>query len=722
MTQAELVTFEQGVSLHRQGRHLEADRAYQAIVLADPNHAGALLHLGVLRLQQRQPDKAEELLRRAIAREPSAAAHANLGAALQALGRKDEAIAAHEDATRAEPGAADYWYGLATALQDAGRHEQAMAAFRTMAELSPNQPEPVYGIATCQQALRRLDEAIASYDRALALDPAFPEARYGKAMSLQRLGRHEEAIAQFEQALALDPAYGDAHHGLAVSLQAQDRGAEALDHLDHAIRIDPDVEMLHYVRGNALMTLERFKDAEAAFRKATELAPDSVPAILGLAGAMEARKHDADVLGLYERARELKPRSAIVMTRLAGALRALDRHTEALALVEEAVAMRPRLPAAWGALGTTREEMGDMEGARAAFREAIRLAPRQPGFYAGLFNATKLKAGDPLIEALENLTREGRPLPKQAQISRLFALAKAYDDIGEKARGFDCLLEGNAMKRAIVEYDEAGLAYSNRRIQTRLGGPAIRAAAGRGHPTRVPIFVLGMPRSGSTLVEQILASHPLVLPGGERKDFSRAMRDTWNRQRGTFSRDMVDAGALQRLAGLYLDALPPLPEGKTRITDKMPGNFRIAGLIHVAMPNAKIVHTVRDPVDTCLSCYSKLFGDDLNWSYDLRELGRYYRVYEDMMEHWHDVLPPGTILDVRYEDVVDDLEGQARRLLEFCELPWDDACLSFHETKRAVRTASVAQVREPIYRRSVGKWRPDEDVLRPLLEGLASEL
>lgn len=270
--------------------------------------------------------------------------------------------------------------------------------------------------------------------------------------------------------------------------------------------------------------------------------------------------------------------------------------------------------------------------------------------------------------------------------------------------------------------DEAAALAANRRMQIRLAGPVIRAASGRGHPTEVPIFVLGMPRSGSTLVEQILAGHPLVLPGGERKDFGRAMRRTWNRPRGDISHDMANSEDLHKLAQLYPDALPPLPEGKIRVTDKMPGNFQIAGLIHAAMPNARIIHTVRDPVDTCLSCFSKLFGDHLDWTYDLRELGRYYRLYRDMMEHWEDVLPPGTILDVRYEDVVDDLEGQARRLLEFCGLPWDDTVLAFHKTQRAVRTASVAQVREPIYRRSVGKWRPDDAVLRPFFEGLNSEV
>jgi tetratricopeptide (TPR) repeat protein len=722
MNHAPIPSFDSGLSLHRQGRLLEADRAYQAVINTDATHAPALLHLGVLRLQQGRTAEAESLLRRAVAADPCAAAHANLGAALAALGRAEDAIAAHQAATSAEPEVAEYWYGLATALQAADRHDDALAAFATMAALSPDQPEAAYGAATCLQALERDADALAQYSRALALDPRFIEALYGKATSLQRLDQHDAAIACFEQALALDPNYGDAHHGIAISLLAQDFCPQALDHLDRALQADPESDERHYRRGDTLMMLDRFKEAEAAYRKASDLAPERVEAILGLASAMAAQRIDADVLPLYERARALRPKSAIVLTGYAGALLPLDRHEEALALLEEAVALRPRLPMAWGTLGNLKEQLGDLAGAKQAFLRAVRLAPRRPAYYAGLFNAAKVQPGDPLIARLENLVNDGRTLRRQDRIVRLFALAKAYDDTGEKARAFECLLEGNAMKRAMIQHDEAPLLAGNRRIQARLAGPAILAASGRGDPTEVPIFVLGMPRSGSTLVEQILASHPLVHPGGERKDFSKAMRQTWTRRRGEFSGDMVDAAALRKLARLYLDALPPLPPGKTRITDKMPGNYRIAGLIHVAMPNARIIHTRRDPVDTCLSCFSKLFGDELNWSYELGELGRHYRQYQDMMEHWEDVLPRGTILDVQYEDVVDDLEGQARRLLDFCGLPWDDACLAFHETKRPVRTASVAQVREPIYRRSVGKWRPEEAVLRPLLEGLASSI
>ncbi len=714
--------FDTGLTLHRAGRLLEAARTYAAVIAAEPRHAPALLYLGVLRLQQGRAEEAESLLRRSVAQEPSAAAQANLGAALLALGRIDDAIAAHTAATEAEPGLADFWYGLGNALRDAGRHEDALAAFERMADLSPDQPEGAYGVGAALQALRRFGKAVAAYDQALALDPGFAEALYGKATCLQFGGRHEAAISLFEQVLAILPNDGDTHHAIAISLLDQDLGPRALEHLDRAIQADPASDERHYRRGDALMLLDRHKDAEAAYRKASELAPKRVEAILGLASAMEAQAVDAEVLPLYEQARALEPENAVVLCALASALLPLDRHEEAMALLDEAKALRPNLPMVWGGLGHAREQMGDMEGAQDAFREALRLAPRRPGFYAGLFNAGKVAAGDPLIEALENLATDGRTLRRQEQIARLFALAKAYDDIGDKARAFDCLLEGNAMKRATTNYDESKDIAAHRRIQTRLSGPVIRAGAGRGDPTEVPIFVLGMPRSGSTLVEQILASHPMVLPGGERKDFGKALRRTWNRQRGQSTSDMANAEQLRKLARLYLEQLPPLPPGKTRITDKMPGNYLTAGLIHTAMPNARIIHTRRDPVDTCLSCFSKLFGDKLDWTYDLGELGPFYRRYQDMMEHWEDVLPPGSILDVQYEDVVDDLEGQARRLLDFCGLPWDEACLSFHKTKRAVRTASVAQVREPIYRRSVGKWRPDEAVLRPLLDGLASQV
>jgi hypothetical protein len=231
-----------------------------------------------------------------------------------------------------------------------------------------------------------------------------------------------------------------------------------------------------------------------------------------------------------------------------------------------------------------------------------------------------------------------------------------------------------------------------------------------------------MPRSGTTLVEQILASHPLVHGAGELEELNQIVLDHRNAAGQTIRYpDFVPELSRSDLTGIgerYLTAVRRrAPEGE-RMTDKMPSNFFFVGLIHLALPNAKVIHTIRDPLDTCISCFSKLFTHGQHFSYDLGELGRYYKRYERLMAHWRRVLPPGKVLDVRYEDVVADLETQARRILAYCELPWDDRCLSFHETDRPVRTASVTQVRQPIYKSAVGRWREYEEFLGPLLEAL----
>ncbi len=241
-----------------------------------------------------------------------------------------------------------------------------------------------------------------------------------------------------------------------------------------------------------------------------------------------------------------------------------------------------------------------------------------------------------------------------------------------------------------------------------------RAAPGLGdRSSPVPVFILGMPRSGSTLVEQILASHPEIFGAGELKAFDQALTSLGTGQ--DVSPDMGEA-ELRRLGGAYVAAVRPRAPTALRITDKMPANFRYAGLIHLALPNARIIHTRRDPVDTCLSCFMHMMP--MPYTYDLAELGRHYRAFAALMAHWRDVLPAGVSLEIDYEDVVEDLEGQARRIVAHCGLDWDDACLSFHTTERPVRTASAVQVRQPVYRDAVRRWLPYKDMLQPLLDEL----
>ncbi len=302
-----------------------------------------------------------------------------------------------------------------------------------------------------------------------------------------------------------------------------------------------------------------------------------------------------------------------------------------------------------------------------------------------------------------------------------FALGKALEDVGDYGRAFEHFLKGNALKRREVHYDEAAEERNLQLIADVFDSSLIERFAGVGDPSAVPIFIVGMPRSGSTLIEQILASHPQVQAAGERSNLDRIVRTATGADKQIpfpASIRALDTDGFRRLGQAYLASLPALGPGQERITDKTPSNFHHVGLIRLILPNARIIHTMRDPVDTCVSCFSTLFAQGQTFSFDLAELGRYYRRYDELMKHWRSVLPAGALLDVSYAEVVDDLEAQARRLIEYCGLPWDDRCLSFHETSRPIRTASNVQVRRPLYRSSLARWRRYEAFLEPLLAEL----
>jgi hypothetical protein len=260
------------------------------------------------------------------------------------------------------------------------------------------------------------------------------------------------------------------------------------------------------------------------------------------------------------------------------------------------------------------------------------------------------------------------------------------------------------------------------RIRAIFSADLMARRSGIGCASSVPVFVIGMPRSGTTLVEQILASHSKVFGAGELPDLSNAVARLRVQDGHAFPEivPLLSDRQLRQIGENYAASISSLAPAAERITDKMPLNFFFAGLISLALPNARIIHVRRDPVDTCFSCFSTLFTGEHRVAYELSELGRYYRAYENLMEHWRRVLPAGAMIEVQYEKVVADLEGEARRLIAHCGLEWEDACLAFDRTERAVRTASVAQVRRPIYRSSVGRWQRYQLHLRPLLDALGS--
>ena len=323
---------------------------------------------------------------------------------------------------------------------------------------------------------------------------------------------------------------------------------------------------------------------------------------------------------------------------------------------------------------------------------------------------------------MEELAQQISSLSNEEQMRLHFALGKALADLGRHDQSFGHLLAGNTIKRQQIVYEEEKVLRSFERAQAEFTPKLVQDSRGLGHPSPVPVFIVGMPRSGTTLVEQMLASHPKVFGAGEVDYFADALAEL----RGSAGAPLglahevprVVGAELRQLGAAYFERISAEAPAAQRITDKMPQNFRLAGLIHLALPNARIIHCRRDPIDTCLSCFSLLFAGEQPYSYELGELGRFYRGYERLMEHWRRVLPKEVMLEIDYEDLVTDFENRARQILAHCDLEWNDACLTFYKTQRPVNTASMIQVRRPIYRSSIGRWRPYERMLGPLLEAL----
>jgi tetratricopeptide (TPR) repeat protein len=486
------------------------------------------------------------------------------------------------------------------------------------------------------------------------------------------------------------------------------------------VGVTPDIA---FKRGVELQQRGDLPGAEKIYRAILKQYPKHFETLANLGSLLLFAERLDDAVRYLRRALKQKPNSAIVHSLLARVLYLLDRHDEALQRAHHAIALDPQFIDARATLAQGLAELGRYDEALATIAHAIELAPDQARLYYSWGEITRWTADDPHLAALEELAQKAASLPLDDQVNLNFALGKAYADCGHVERAFRHQIDGAALQRRLLRYDEASTLYELESMAA-LDAKWMARHQRVGDPSPLPIFILGMPRSGTSLVEQILASHPKVKALGERVTLNEAIAEACGAPTIPPSLPHLAAhwsdSELQRLGALYIKAISrSVPAGTTRITDKLPANFRFAGLIHAALPNARIIHTRRDPVDTCLSIFSILFsGHSQLYSYDLRELGRYYRAYEKVMAHWRNVLPPGVMLEVQYEELVDNLEQQARQIIAHCGLEWDDACLEFYKAERPVRTISHAQVRQPIYRSSVGRPRPPRTLLLPLLEAL----
>ena len=688
MTPDKLLREAQG--LFSAGRLGEAEARLETLLQRQPEH-GEGLHLAALvALNAGDAATALSRFRRAAAvADAPATWHANLCEAERRAGNSAEAVRAGREAVRRAPRSAAALNNLAIALQEAGRAE----------------------------------ESLAFLDRALALEPQSAMTHSNRGNTLQRLERHRESIAAHRKALELSPEFARGWSNLAMALNRLEEWEEGETAARRALGIAPEsVEALTNL-AVSLRGLRRLEEAVRAINRALQLAPRHAPAREVAAGIHREEGRLNEALAEARRAVALRT-DADTLNTLGGILHALGEAEQAARCYREAIALSPERASLHNSLGHALLDQGHFEEAEAAVRKALSLRPSLAEAFLTLSYVRRFTAEDAEPEQMQTLLEEQDPqAPGAAREGATlhYVLGRALQDRGQPEEAFGHFREGARLKRAGLNHDPDAEDRRVAEIMEAFTGDTLERLAGGGDPSQQPVFILGMPRSGTSLVEQILASHPEVIGAGELPDLSsvanQAVRDgagkalAYPRYLDRLKREDTAA-----LGAAYLRrVLQRLPDGPARFTDKMPANFFFLGLIHLALPGARVIHCARDPLDTCLSCYTTPFSGRQDFSYDLEELGRFYNGYRRLMDHWARVLPEGSFLTVHYEDLVEDLEGWTARILRYCELPWDDACLSFHETRRSVRTASLGQVRQPLYRSSIGRWKQYEAQLQPLI-------
>ena len=666
----------------------------------------------------------ENLAKQLLERYPAAGGvWMGLGLSLQMQGK--DAMHALKKTAELMPGNADAHNNLANTYRERGQYDAALASCRRALKINPELAEAHNNLGLTWMGLGKLDDAASSFRRALKIKPDYAEVHSNLGLALIALGQPDAAVASCRRALEIKPDFADAHNNLGTALVELGKVDAAIESYRRALQLKPGNAGMHSNLGLALIALGQPDAAVASCRRALEIKPDFADAHNNLGTALvELGKVDVAIES-YRRALQFKPDFADALSNLGAPLRETGDLAEAAECYRRALEIDPDHIGAMLGLARLYMESGDIEGAEKQLSGILEISPDNLGARCLSAELKKVQLGDEnfaSLSAIENAVRSGRlTLPPKDQIALNFALGKCFDDIGNYENAFAHFAEGCKMKRATLRYDADQKSKFFDDIMRVFGRETIGRLKGGGDLSDVPIFVLGMPRSGTTLTEQIIASHPQVHGAGELPDLGViAQRDTDGTGR-TFPYNIatIDGTKLASWGRDYVAGLQRRAPEARHITDKMPANFLDIGLIYLMLPNAKIVHVNRNPLDNCLSCFMQLFGNNYQeHTYDLAELGRYYADYARLMQHWRNVLPPGAFLDVQYEDVVKDLETQARRIIDFCGLDWHDACLEFHKSRRTVRTRSVMQVREPIYRSSVERWRSYEKFLGPLLEAL----
>ena len=628
-------------------------------------------------LQSGQYAQAEQRARDLAARLPdSGVAWKALGVALN-LQRKD-ALSVMQRAAELLPEDAEAHANLGTALLGTGHYAEAIATLQRSLRIRPDDADTLSNLGNALRATGQREAALANYQAAVKLQPARAELHQNLGNMLLSLSLPELAAESYRRALELRPELADVHNSLAVALLSIGRPGEAMMHSTRATELAPESAAAHGTLGNALIDLGRSEEAATAYRTALMLQSESADLLSNLAIALRLQGRTDEAIDHACRALQLNPRSVPTLVVLA------DAHAD----------------------------RGEFSQAETRLREAIAIEADSPQAWAGLAHLRVMTPSDEnwLAQALRIAGQEN--LPPRMEILLRYALGKYFNDLKQYDLAFRHYQRANELsKHNWVSYDRAQSQRQTDRLVRGFDSQWLQRVRTQGIASSLPVFILGMPRSGTSLVEQILASHPGVFGAGELPFWNAAAAAG-----GWLTADGVpEAEAIHRLGVDCLASMRSLAANASRVVDKMPENFRHLGLIHAALPQARIIHVYRNPVDTCLSIYFQNFQATVAYATDLENLAHYYRQYQRLMRHWRALVPGHAILEVSYEALVADPPLWSRKLFEFVGLPWDARSIESQAVRRSVVTASKWQVRQKISLTSVARWRNYATHLAPLL-------
>jgi tetratricopeptide (TPR) repeat protein len=716
--------FARAVRLHQAGDLDGAARLYEWVLNEDASHTDALHLLGILCHHQGQNSLASRLIGRAVAQQPGVAVyHASLAEVHRALGQFDKAVTHGAEAIRLGLDDLAARNNLGLALHVLGRHVEAAGAFLAVLDARPDDALAHTNLGAALRELGDKSRALEHMRRAVELDSKLAPARNNLGQFLLESGCSDEALPHCQAAIALQPEMPEAHNNLGNAYRALGHYAEARWCYGEAIRLNP--QMSHACTSLALtLQLERrWDDALPWLRRATELQPGSLEYWKLLAKAEVEREHYPEAINSYQEIIKRDPDDASAHNSL-GLLLQEDGQLELAAdHVQKALGLQPQLAIANVMHGSLHEKLGDFAAAEACFRAALDDGEARSHALARLAMLLKGKLPDTDCQAIENTIADPAD---PARISLLFGLANVWDARSRYPEAAECARQANAL--ALAEFQRRNLmhdAADHERFVSELiesWQPALfDRLANAGLATRQPVFIVGLPRSGTTLIEQILSSHSQFHGAGElplaRHDFQAIPRLLDRDEPPASCISGLTPGIIRELAEAHHAKLQSLAGNAiVRIGDKMPDNYVHLGLLAMLFPNAVFIHCRRDLRDVAVSCWMTGFRN-VRWTHDSRHIAMRFQQYHRLMEHWQAVLP-ATIHHVDYAETVDDLEGVARRLVDACGLPWEPACLEFHRNTRPIHTASFSQVRQPIYRSSIDRWRNYETELADLFAAL----